>query len=330
MFAELPRLLERAGPGEDKGPDNTGFITALFTVLVEGDDTNEPVADAVRGILDGHVMLDRRIAESGRYPPVDILRSLSRAAQGCLTSGGNGMGPPGSRHTGTAGRDGRSGAHGRYRAGADPAVDEGGRGQARRSRRCCTRIVSSKPHWMARSSGCVTFSGQGDAAMSEANLRALTALHRLRRVETDAARRDLGEAFAWEADLAERHVAMRLEYETACRMTGDFDRDVFAAWLGRMRPEWAGMAEALRDAEARTLAARAALAHRRVAATAFLEETLCKGHHRARFDPGAARSGHAGGCGAHVEASCRRSRNPSAAYGDPACVNAASGRIVPG
>jgi flagellum-specific ATP synthase len=85
VFAELPRLLERAGPGEDRGDAATGFITALFTVLVEGDDTNEPVADAVRGILDGHVLLDRRIAEAGRYPPVDVLRSLSRAAQGCLT-----------------------------------------------------------------------------------------------------------------------------------------------------------------------------------------------------------------------------------------------------
>jgi flagellum-specific ATP synthase len=85
VFADLPRLLERAGPGVDEGPDATGFITALFTVLVEGDDNNEPVADAVRGILDGHVMLDRRIAEAGRFPPVDVLRSLSRAAQGCMT-----------------------------------------------------------------------------------------------------------------------------------------------------------------------------------------------------------------------------------------------------
>ena len=84
VFADLPRLLERSGPGMDRG-DRTGFITALFTVLVEGDDTNEPVADAVRGILDGHVLLDRRIAELGRYPPVDVLRSLSRAAHGCLT-----------------------------------------------------------------------------------------------------------------------------------------------------------------------------------------------------------------------------------------------------
>jgi flagellum-specific ATP synthase len=72
VFALLPRLLERSGTSE------RGSITALYTVLVDGDDFNEPIADAVRSILDGHIVLTRELAHAGHYPAVDVLQSVSR------------------------------------------------------------------------------------------------------------------------------------------------------------------------------------------------------------------------------------------------------------
>jgi flagellum-specific ATP synthase len=81
VFSDLPHLLERAGPGVDGG----GSITGIFAVLVDGDDHNEPVADAIRGTLDGHIVLDRAIADQGRYPAVNVLSSVSRVAQNVWT-----------------------------------------------------------------------------------------------------------------------------------------------------------------------------------------------------------------------------------------------------
>jgi len=124
VFAELPRLLERAGPGHEGLNSLPGSITALFTVLVEGDDHNEPVADAVRGFLDGHVILDRRIAEGGRYPAIDVLRSLSRAVPGCNTPDENALARRARALLALYGDMADMVRLGAYRAGSDPAVDE--------------------------------------------------------------------------------------------------------------------------------------------------------------------------------------------------------------
>jgi flagellum-specific ATP synthase len=124
VFTELPKLLERAGPGPIR-PDGTkaGPITGLFTVLVDGDDHNEPIADAVRGILDGHIVMERTIAERGRFPAINVLKSISRTMPACQQ--------PHEREVATEARQILSAYSnmeeliriGAYRAGADPLID---------------------------------------------------------------------------------------------------------------------------------------------------------------------------------------------------------------
>ena len=123
-FTELPKLLERAGPGPIRADGTTaGPITAIFTVLVDGDDHNEPIADAVRGILDGHIVMERAIAERGRFPAINVLKSISRTMPGCHL--------PHERQIVKSARQSLSAYSnmeeliriGAYRAGADPEVD---------------------------------------------------------------------------------------------------------------------------------------------------------------------------------------------------------------
>jgi flagellum-specific ATP synthase len=119
MAGQVMALAERAGPGES----GAGDITAIFTVLVAGSDMEEPVADVLRGVLDGHVVLERAIAERGRFPAVDVLRSVSRSLPGCATPGENAWITEARRLLGAYERAEMMVQAGLYATGSDPLVD---------------------------------------------------------------------------------------------------------------------------------------------------------------------------------------------------------------
>ncbi len=119
-FGELARLLERAGPGEG----GEGSITGLFSVLVEGDDHNEPIADAVRGIVDGHIVMERPIADRGRFPAINVLKSVSRSLPGAITPRQNEIMKHAKKIITTYEDMSELIRLGAYRKGSDPLVDE--------------------------------------------------------------------------------------------------------------------------------------------------------------------------------------------------------------
>ncbi|MBI1327349.1 MAG: flagellar protein export ATPase FliI [Alphaproteobacteria bacterium] len=119
-FGELARLLERAGPGNP----GEGDITGIFSVLVEGDDMNEPIADAVRGIVDGHIVMEREIADRGRYPAINVLKSVSRSLPRAFTQEQNDVVRRAKQLISTYEDMAELIRLGAYRRGSDPLVDE--------------------------------------------------------------------------------------------------------------------------------------------------------------------------------------------------------------
>ena len=118
VFNTLPQLVERSGR------TRVGSITAFYTVLVEGDDPNEPIADTLRGLLDGHLVLDRQLATAGHYPPIDVLESLSRLQSHLVTSNVASVATAAREHLATYRRNEDLISIGAYRRGSDPAVDQ--------------------------------------------------------------------------------------------------------------------------------------------------------------------------------------------------------------
>jgi flagellum-specific ATP synthase len=119
VFARLPQLVERAG---NAGPEQ-GSITAFYTVLTEGDDQQDPIADAARAILDGHIVLSRRIAESGQYPAIDVEASISRVMHDIVPHAQMQQARQLKRQLATFEHNRDLVAIGAYRAGSDPRID---------------------------------------------------------------------------------------------------------------------------------------------------------------------------------------------------------------
>ena len=143
VFALLPGLLERAGNVRGQGS-----ITAFYTVLVEGDDHNEPIADAVRAILDGHIVLSRDLASRNHYPAIDVLQSVSRTMPDVTDAGAPHEGRAGARMDGDDPRQrGSRVSVGAYVPGSNPRIDEALAAARGRSRISCV----SRPTRCARS-----------------------------------------------------------------------------------------------------------------------------------------------------------------------------------
>ncbi|QFY90174.1 flagellar protein export ATPase FliI [Magnetovirga frankeli] len=119
VFAKLPQLVERAG----NGPPGGGSITAFYTVLTEGDDQQDPIADAARAILDGHIVLSRRLAEAGHYPAIDIEASISRAMNDIVSIDHRNAANNFKRIYSLYQRNRDLISVGAYEAGADPDID---------------------------------------------------------------------------------------------------------------------------------------------------------------------------------------------------------------
>ncbi|WP_349431582.1 flagellar protein export ATPase FliI [Methylomarinum sp. Ch1-1] len=120
VFAKLPALVERAGNGDVDG----GSITAFYTVLAEGDDTNDPIADAARGVLDGHVVLSRNLAEAGHFPAIDIEASISRVMPDIVESEHLQMARELRRLYSTYQQNKDLISVGAYQSGSDPRIDQ--------------------------------------------------------------------------------------------------------------------------------------------------------------------------------------------------------------